>query len=266
MAMSIEGLGGHLFLTDDTNNVHAQVSGVFVPTDEQRAGIRRAHAERAERWDYRHVICPAKESALHALMPEGYGYETHGPCLARQLGEGFYEPEAIAHGFSCLDTHWTDRGAYDYLRAAMARYPAGPALPMTIEGAGRRVGDLGIKVGIDCEDVPTVRCVNPTVTVTEESTIINEGYHRIQRSAATGRALILHDSYAHNLFHILGEMYGETIFVHSPDLDLGAAEDIQPDVVWFFQAERFLPRVPRNDVAWAWRTVATPSQYAVHCG
>lgn len=257
MAQSIEGLNGHLFLTDDTNNVHAQVSGMFIPSEEQRAGIRRAHAERSAHWDYRHVICPAKESVLHDLMPEGFGYENHGPCLAKQLGEGFYHPDAIRHGFSCLDTHWTDRGAFDYLNLATKGFPPSPALPETIEIIGRRVGDLGVKIGRAAEDVPLVQCVHPTVVVVEESTIINEGYHRIQRSAATGRALILHDSNIHNLFHILGEMYGETIFVHSPDFDLSAAEAIQPDVVWFFQAERFLPRVPRNDVTWAWRNTQT---------
>ena len=253
MAQSIQGLHGHLFLTDDTNDVHAQISGRFDISDGERSAIRRAHEERATHWDYRHVICPAKESALRHLMPHGYGYETHGPCLARRLGGGFYEPDIIAHGFSKLDTHWTDVGALDYLTAVLARFQRSPSLPATVVDVGLRMGDLGVKLGLAAETVATVRCVNPTVTVIEESTIVNEGYHRIQRSAASGRALVLHDSYAHNLFEILGEMYGETIFVHSPHLDLTAANAIQPDVIWFFQAERFMPRILSNDVTWAWR-------------
>lgn len=257
MAKSIQGLDGHLFLTDDTNNVHAQITGMFRPSSEERAAIRRTHAERARLWDYRHVICPAKEATLHDHLPEGFGFETHGETLARWLGEGFYDPQAIRHGFSRLDTHWTDVGARDYLAAAMEHFGDDRRLPPMVEGEALRMGDLGVKIGMEAEPVPTLCALSPTRQVVEESTIINEGYHRIQRSAAKGRALILHDSYTHNLFHVLGEMYGETIFVHCPDLDMAAAREIDPDVVWFFQAERFLPRVPHNEAVWGWRNTPT---------
>ena len=47
---------------------------------------------------------------------------------------------------------------------------------------------------------------------------------------------------------MLSELYAETLFIHDHDFDPAFLLRYRPDVVWLFQAERFLPRIPRNDV------------------
>jgi hypothetical protein len=78
-----------------------------------------------------------------------------------------------------------------------------------------------------------------------------EGNLRFQRSLEPVnkgmKALILHDSFMYFLFRFVSELYEETFFINTPDLDPRFLNHFKPTVVWFFQAERFLPRVPRND-------------------
>ena len=267
----IEGRDGRLFLGGDSNGVMAQITGRVKASRRQLDAIAATHEDRARLCGahaiaYRHVICPSKESIETDKLPLELVYEGHGPSfVAQYLGTNpstrpFYDRSCLTGldgAFFRLDTHWTEVGAGAYLDAALSHFDDERAKRL-LHGLEAEVapvllpGDLGTKLGLGPESALGLYLPNESASLLFESSLINEGHLRWQRSSrpdvAGTRALVLHDSSAAFLYRLLCELYAETLFVHTPDFDASFLRRFRPDIVWCFQTERFLPRVPCNDV------------------
>ena len=266
----VEGCDGHLFLTGDTNDVMGQITGRVRGTPRHFAAIAAAHEVRAKLCgthgiDYRHVICPNKESIQVTRLPSPYVFEAHGPSYAAQYlatapaVRPFYDRACLIgrdDAYFRTDTHWTEVGATAYLDMALRHWndqralAALRALDPTIASVVLPT-DLGTKMGRGPETSVGLHLPNGVATVLLQSAVLNKGHVRWQRSLGTSvagtRALVLHDSFGLYLFRSLSELYAETLFIHDHDFDAAFVLRYRPDVVWLLQAERFLPKIPRND-------------------
>ena len=270
----VEGKDGMLFLDNDSNEVMRQITGEMKAGAKQLAALHEPHAERRALCAnlgiaYRHVICPNKESIETARLPKKYRYEGRGPSfLAQYLAAcpaepPFYDRAALmgmGDAYFWTDSHWTDQGALAYLRAALSHWGDARALerleaigPVPVDIA--RVGDLGSKIGWPPENCKALRLSTRSSEIAFEGSTTGEGYVRLNRSDAPANAgktaLVLHDSFATALYRFVAECYEEALFIHTPDLDTRYLARMRPDVLWFFQAERFLPRAARNDVVFS---------------
>ncbi len=260
MARSVKGKNGQLFLADDTNRVLDQIGGALVIEPNALRSIRASHRERHKMTasigaKYRHLIAPNKESALAHLLPEPYRFAEGAAIVDQVLPiQGTFYSRACMAEFAAKnpayireDTHWTEVGAAHYFRCALEFY--GETLPFeTIRGEIDQYADL---VGAT-RRFPTERPVRLSSRVVSENDLTNHGHFRhVVASVGTERALVLHDSSAHALMPMLDEMYAEVIYVHTADLDPNFLTEFRPDVLWFIQIERFLERVPRNDLVLA---------------
>ena len=269
-AGALEGRDGQLFLVRDTNNVMGQITGRLKAGRRRLAAIAACHKARAEQCaalgiGYRHVICPNKESIETDKLPRGLAYEAHGPSLmAQYLATSpevapFFDRSCLvdrADAYFRTDLHWTEVGAAAYLEAALRHWNDQRALHALGAAAAEACPivmptDLGSKLGLGPESSVGLHLPHESTTVTQTD-VQNKGHVRWQRSErpelAGTRALVLHDSFGAFLYRILGELYAETLFIHDHDFDAAFVRRFEPDVVWLFQAERFLPRVPRNDI------------------
>ncbi len=267
-SMFYEGREGQLFLRGDSNDVRAQIQGDLLASPEQQATFMHVHCERRDELErrgiaYRHVVCPNKETALADYLPDEIGYEINGPSYARQLiGDGasgaFFSPKSLGvSDYFQTDSHWNERGALRYLQSSLdvfgdARAAATLSNLRIRESPRQWQGDLGRYAHLPPESATYLNVTDATTRVHHQGNLLLEGNLRLQRSnrpSSRGwRALILHDSFAFFLFKIIGELYEEALFIHGPDLDIAFAEAYRPDVVWFFQVERFLTRPPRNGI------------------
>ena len=228
---------------------------------DERERLCRAHGI-----SYRHVICPSKESIETDKLPPAYAYEAHGPSFVAQYLA--IEPAIMPfYDRSCLvgrddayfrsDSHWTEVGALDYFTKSLRHWGDRRALHV-LEGLAAEVApivvstDLGSKLDLGPETSVGLNLPNEAATVLVQTELVNKGHICWQRSSspdvAGTRALVLHDSFGIYLFRVLGELYAETLFIHDHDFDPAFLLRYRPDVVWLLQAERFLPRIPRNGV------------------
>lgn len=263
------GRDDRLFLRDDTNDVISQIDGTLAPSEAVIREFSALHEERRASLShagiaYRHVICPNKESALANYLPPEIVFEGHGPSYANQLLSAaasettFYERRVVSKdGFFVSDSHWNDTGALAYLKCALSHFGEVAALQkldrLTLAPEVRPwQGDLGRYAKIEPEPARWLRVKDPTTLVDFQGNLILEGNVRFQKSRrqceSPTRAVVLHDSFTFFLFKFLGEIYDEVLFIHGPDLGLDYVSALKPDVVWFLQVERFLPRLPRNDM------------------
>jgi alginate O-acetyltransferase complex protein AlgJ len=278
MVKFIEGLDHYLFLANDTNDVLQQTKGEYPFTEELADRIWACHVVRrfiCERQgaSYRHVIIPNKETVYAAKLPQCVAYEGFGPTPVNRWFSrlpcateiSFWEPAALAVGrdgtetFPRTDTHWNMPGALRYLRAALAYFQDAAklaeldGLDLITPDPTLQTGDLGVHAGRPPELVPTVWPRNPTARVRFESPAPRFGYVRHYTNAGPvvghRRALILHDSFVGWMLPFLAELYAEIVMLLCPDLDPLLIQQLRPDVVWFFQCERFFVRCPSNELA-----------------
>jgi hypothetical protein len=265
------GKDGILFLHNDTNQVMKQITGEMRASQEQLAGIGGAHQRRTAYCseigiDYRHVICPNKESVLVEQLPDAFVYEQYGPTFLRQYLEAspdtpcFYDRDLLKNrkdAYFQTDSHWTELGSVPYLEAALEHYGAIRELRRLRDLAPVPVpvqhqGDLGRALGKPPELAFGLHIPSVSASLLFDGSAVAGGNIRFQRSPepsnAGTKALVLHDSFTHFLYRFICELYEETLFINMPDLDLRFLRHYKPDVLWFFQAERFLPRIPRNDI------------------
>jgi hypothetical protein len=266
------GLNDNLFLSNDTNGVLNQTTGRAQISDELLWRISTAHAQRRRFCEsigasYMHVIVPNKETALRSLLPPPFVYEEGGPTPANRYVRDF-APQAhtffdIAAVETCdnslyfkTDTHWNDLGALTYLRALLDHVGQDQdtrrlaALSLS-SATSEWTGDLAAHASLGPEPYTSIKVEAPRSQIVFEGSIPNEGYIRHQQwpdRPDNGRALILHDSFTYRNFPFLSEMFPDALFVHSPDCDFRLLAIWRPKVVWFFQAERFLPRIPTNEL------------------
>ena len=267
----LEGRDGRLFILNDTNDVMAQITGRLKAGRRQLAAIAAVHDERerfcrAHGISYRHVICPSKESIETDKLPPAYAYEAHGPSFVAQYIAAepairpFYDRSCLVgrdDAYYRSDSHWTEVGAVAYLTKSLRHWGDRRALDV-LDGLAAEVApvvvptDLGSKLDLGPETSVGLHLPNEAATVLVQTELVNKGHVCWQRSSspdvAGTRALVLHDSFGVYLFRVLGELYAETLFIHDHDFDPAFLLRYRPDVVWLLQAERFLPRIPRNGV------------------
>jgi alginate O-acetyltransferase complex protein AlgJ len=277
MKKFLEGEDGYLFLANDTNQVLRQTTGEYEFSDDLARRLRTCHAVRKFLCSrhgaiYRHVVIPNKETVYSAKLPKSVGYQSCGLTPINRYFDvlpdakelSYYDPAALAaragevDSFPRTDTHWTMYGALRYLRSALAHFSDTEklfeldALDLVSLDPMPQTGDLAVHAGWPPELMPTLWPRTPTATLRFESPAPNFGYVRHCTNARPPRghqrAVILHDSFIGWMLPYLMEIYAELILLLCPDFDPVAIEALQPDVVWFFQCERFFVRCPSNEL------------------
>ena len=266
------GLNDNLFLSNDTNGVLDQTVGRAGISDELLWRISTAHAQRRRFCEsigasYMHVIVPNKETALRSLLPPPFVYEEGGPTPANRYvrnfapqAQTFFDIAAVETSDNSMyfktDTHWNDLGALTYLRAFLDYVGQDQDIhrlaALSLSSATSKwTGDLAAHAGLEPESYVSIRVDSPRSQITFEGSVANEGYIRHQKwpdRPDIHRALIFHDSFTYWIFPFLSEIFSDALFIHSPDCDFRLLATWRPNVVWFLQAERFLPRIPTNEL------------------
>jgi hypothetical protein len=262
------GREGHLFLDGDTNQVQKQISGEVGLLWSERLKIFDAHRRAAKRAAkigarYAHIIAPNKETALRRYLMDPSVYEKYGPTPVSQYFRSivcakkfsYFDRDALSKNselpsYYLSDSHWTAAGAITYLRRALEHFEMFDIVERlrSLEFSVSEIeciGDLGMKAWHEAEMIKVVHLKNTKHINVFHSEIINEGYVQHTKShGGVGKALILHDSFAHALIPVLQELFAETLFVHCPDSLLDLEDSYRPDVIIRIQAERFFMRQP----------------------
>ncbi|WP_306132859.1 hypothetical protein [Roseivivax marinus] len=225
-----EGLGGYLFLDNDTNKSVDQFTGRITLGTQAREGWEKffeglRHLE-ADGAIAKLMICPAKEEVFSDLYPHKRGVSTPvdnvvdlaGPGqLVDHFGALSAEREAA---FSKIDTHWSDYGAR--IGAAVYLQSVGLAsfashLPTSFKDH-RRFGDLGGK--LTPQQSGTFLVLDPAehVPPSYSNGIDNHGRIWVYDStqAPVAETLVLFgDSYSVSLSAILARVFKRVVYVYS---------------------------------------------------
>lgn len=263
------GRDGHLFLDNDSNSVQAQTSGQVSIDMFGMTRIKHSHAMAKRRArergsQYLHIIAPNKETAFRHFLPDPDVYERYGKTPVKQYFSSFQDahvcsffsddallPSSVSPcPYERGDSHWTESGSLHYLKLAFQHFRLHAEFERlrclsTVTEMTSSTGDLSKLAACPPEDVVRIRLAFRWQRVCFYSDIINEGY--VQHSfcdRGTGRALVLHDSFAHRPLDFLSEIFAETLFVHCPDFLLDLEEAYRPDIIIKIQAERFFPHIP----------------------
>lgn len=269
----VRGADGHLFLANDSNNIYSQITGKWKFGENLFSSIHETHKIRKEKseqlnCDYFHIIVPNKETSLRDFLPVEYEYECEGPTPTNFYLKNFedvaswtfFDPDILKPAqtptneyHNRLNSHWNYRGATRYLKQAFNAF----GLPESniledLSFSEKRIldrADLGLHANESGEDVEVLNVVAPQSSKLFAGNIVNEGYVRHQTSSrGRRRAYFAHDSFMVYAFDVIGEVFSESLCVHSPDLDWDYLSLFKPDVIIFLQAERFLPRLPSNSL------------------
>ncbi|GJD86477.1 alginate O-acetyltransferase AlgX-related protein [Methylobacterium haplocladii] len=261
------------FLDNDSNRVMLQLEGLFDFPEKACEVISSRHAIRqfwcsTQNIEYFHIVVPNKETVLKHYLPDNIAFEKHGPRpIVKYLNftkshkiNTFYRSELLEEKnlldkyYYRTDSHWTTKGAVQYLRCFLELYlPTLFDTASTLEYETRRLqfaGDLGCHLG-DSEEIEDIFLSQDNFKILFEGKLTNEGHvwHTCSKvKTSGGKAIILHDSFTHSLFSTISTLFSETLFIHSPDLDLSLIRKFGPDVIIFIQAERFLPRYISNEL------------------
>lgn len=277
MTKYVEGLDGYLFLANDTNSVLSQTSGAYPFAIDLGHRIRTCHAIRRFLCSplgaaYRHVVVPNKETVYAGKLPRSVGYQSAGltpinryfDMLPDAAETSFYDAGCLVPGtgevdtYPRTDTHWNMYGALRYLREALVRFGDTDkvaeldALNVAPLATVSHRGDLAIHADQPAERITAMWLRTQTAQVRFESPPPHHGYirHYMNNRQPKGhqRAVVLHDSFTFWMLPFLAELYGELIMLLCPDFDPVLIQGLQPDVVWFFQCERFFVRCPSNEI------------------
>lgn len=275
MASFYEGKDGFLFLTDDSNRLHDQLTGRLTLPQATIDDIAQTHARRARVAAecgavYRHVVAPEKDVVLSDWLPDAMRSELRPDArplrqylAAHPDSAGLFYDDAYLIALAARhliyarqDTHWTYLGAYQYFHRMLRSLAPAEEFAAYCGLKFRRSnsfanGDLGVMAGRDPEPVPTVGIPRTTARMALENDIENIGRVRLYRNDAAPlkkRVLVFHDSVVNWLTWALGGLYRETLLVHHADVDLEFVRRFSPDILYFFQIERFFVRAPLNDL------------------
>ncbi len=266
----VEGRNQHLFLDNDSNGIMRQIRGEIILGEEYLRRIFDFNLDifninSLNRRIYSHIIAPNKETSLRAFLPDGVIYEQYGDVPFRQYMNLFpdaknftffdrdllsWRDSGVDFYYPLDDSHWTSRGARHYLTAAFQATGLGKLASLisdlaVAEVEDVRCGDLGKHAGWPARTVNDIKVNDPKAVTIFEGDVTNEGYVRhCKCSVASGRAVILHDSFVHAAFQFLSEIFGESLFLHCPDYPADLVENFNPDFVIRIQAERFFTRTP----------------------
>lgn len=279
------GRDGWLFLIGGSNRVMDRYRGPLAQWWLLRRWSRliAARAARAERLGIRclHVFVPEKLS-VYDNKTDGLTY-TPGNASTRQLARRLGRSPAYLDLLAPLraardgeaplylrtDTHWSLEGcllAYrSIMRALGATPPADIATRLRVDCP--EVMDLGAKLSEAPVEAVERMAILRDASRVETGTLLaayeaagraNElhtGAHVVYRNAAKAadprRLILFGDSCAHfapfMLTGLLAESFREVHFVWSSSLDWRYIEAIQPDILLYELAERFIARVPADD-------------------
>jgi hypothetical protein len=260
----LRGRDGFLFLHNDTNAVQDQVQGRrrLTPSElDAWAGffleLDAAAAARGARAFY--LVAPNKECVVAERLPDGIILSEERPvrqieALVAKLGlkatRLVYPLEALRRpgrhpAYPAGDSHWSDFGAM----VALAEFEAArTGTPHPHPGADDfrveyRNADLLSKLGGACvEPQPVLRRGFSPVLVSENG-VTNTGRRRDWRSrdaAAQGRLLMLHDSFGDWIIPALAERFARSTTIWSHALERAVLAEVDPTVILFERAERFL--------------------------
>lgn len=266
---AILGEHGYYFLDNDGMAVQKQHRGEIQRTHAWFYELFKVHRHRATTASaatYRHIIVPNKETALRQYLP-ATKYEEFGPTLANRYVElcktdwTYFDKDwrADSGQFLKLDTHWTDRGCIEYMRAAFSHFGMTNvtallgALPLSTTTQDIP-GDLGSRAGVAAERVEVLAPSSPKAVKLIDNSLRNTGAlsrFTLPVAPIRERVLFLHDSFGVNAKKFLPELFSDILFLHCADYDDGFVDAFKPSLVVFMQIERFLPRLPQNGASYA---------------
>ncbi|NTF87481.1 hypothetical protein G6L46_10130 [Agrobacterium rhizogenes] len=267
--MVLHGLDGWLFLTNDTNKVIDQTTGRMQLTDKQIVSWDRIISERRRKLDgincrYLMVIAPNKESVRSDKLPIGVILSESRPVrqLQRRGIDIFYRPDLLEDEdtYSKTDTHWSDKGGHLYAKA-LIQHIAGLGLkPRPIDNAhytfspAIHYGDLGRKLTPPTQSsFIQKKMIERRSRVTENingprntgKIIVMEGDDK-----SLPRAVIFGDSFCGvgSFCDFMAQSFSRTTFIWGTCLDHEFIGHEKPDIVISQMAERFLIRMPEEQI------------------
>ncbi|MCD9005782.1 hypothetical protein LDO31_05935 [Luteimonas sp. XNQY3] len=255
------GLGGHLFLDNDTNRSVDQYTGRLLIDPLQIRGWE-AYADALLNLDnparsMRLLICPAKEEVFGDVYPHKRAALTPvDQVLALCPGHLTRFPldrlrEARDTTYSTVDTHWSDQGAMvgavDYLESIGLERHAGD-LPTRFE-ARQVYGDLGGKVeGGQHGTFMTLPRDYPQLQPGYDNGIGNHGRIWIYTNAGAPvqeTLLIFGDSFSVSLSAILAAVFSRVVYAYTAaGLDTSLIEEECPRHILAQTNQRFLINAP----------------------
>ena len=271
----LEGVGGWLFLDNDSNHSVDQYTGQrLLSGDELRAWrdyLSGVHAL-AQRMGLRHamVLAPSKEEVLRHRYPHERAVTTvldqvcalaapewnvldAAPVLGAHV-----PPEAC---FKQTDTHWTDRGA---MLATLAVLPhlgldasqAQALFAQDVYVLRNEVGDLGCKL-LPVRSAPTEFLQGPAP---EAGAVFDNRLPNIGRTLVFENAGALHPfkvlvfgaSSGYPMLKYLKRIFSRVVFVHSAaQVDVGVVAYEKPDALLLQSNGRFLVQAPHMNFSLA---------------
>jgi hypothetical protein len=203
------------------------------------------------------------------LVPKHIVYEEHGPTPVKQYlekfgaekTETFFRPDVLGEFderklYYLTDTHWTFKGAKQYLEAAL-RSAGLSEQAEALEKMTLRVdplpfvGDLGRHIGHPGEIQEHILPAPSKATVLFHNRIDTEGrvFH-FANGEAKNRLLLMMDSTGSWMLNYLAELFNDVMAVHASDIDWNFVMAYKPDLVLFVQCERFFTRPPNDNCNW----------------
>jgi hypothetical protein len=266
-----------LFLNNGTNRIIEQIEGKYSFPNDFHPSVVETHNRR--RWVcqaaldacYMHIIAPSKEVVLNQLLPDSVDYKKYGNLpiedylLLDSNKNSFYDSQLLqmlhitTQAYPKGDTHWTHKGAFNYIKAALNFFKQQPLLELIKkldlhESEGEQKGDLASKIAAEPDSFPQLRTKKTQAKLIFNNATQNEGCLRIwlneDLKEQKTKLLLLHDSSAMWLFWLFPEIFSEVIAIHTSDLDINYLINYKPTHVLFLQTERFFTRKPSNDINW----------------
>jgi hypothetical protein len=212
------------------------------------------------------AVAPDTHSVYPQHLPAGVKHVEQRPVrqLIDRVGGGpvFYPlEELIARGeseqvFLRTDSHWTDHGAYTFYALLMERLaqdlPVRVVQPDDLRFTQVEMsGDLGSQlVPTRFEQHRVARVAQPRARPLYDNCVSGNGAVIITScaDAPDTTCLLFGDSYAYALLKFLPESFRRLVFVHRPTLVPEVLDAQRAHVVISLMAERFLVRVPVDDV------------------
>ncbi len=260
----LRGRDGFLFLHNDTNAVQDQVQGrrrlspaeldawasFFLELD----GAAAARGAKAF-----YLVAPNKECVFAERLPDGIALSEERPfrqlerlvtSLNLRATRLVYPLDALRRqgphpAYPAGDSHWSDYGAMVALAELEAARTGAPAAPPPTDAfqVEYRNADLLSKLGGVCVEPQPVLRRSFKGRLVSDNGVVNTGRRWTWRSdepAAEGRLLMLHDSFGDWIIPALAERFATTTTIWNASLERTVLEEVNPTVILFERAERFL--------------------------
>ncbi|MFG1465324.1 hypothetical protein V5F77_20790 [Xanthobacter sp. DSM 24535] len=233
---------------------------------------------------YLHFWVPDKLSVYRDVLPPCFSLPTLTPTsfvlgsdpdlnsIAMNLEDSFAREKKAAPLFWKTDTHWTYEGAFSAYKEFCKRVGAAPKLGL-LDRPFRdreRVLDLGSKLNPLIKEIYRSRQVSYNSHIVFENEVVkflkllkpqlhgeihggaSVEFQNESNNCDKRRIILFGDSFSGygtaSFTALLAETFSSVLFVWSPNIDYDLVSKFAPDIVLSEMAERFISRVPCDDI------------------